>query len=163
MLSLFRPGAEFVVGAAMLIKANENRSSGRKSSGTRRALLGVLLGVVVLVAAVCTGASAAASPAPTAHAGGGGPRLVVVNMVDFRLLQPAFLPPGLYTFRAVNNGQAPHALQIAGPGVTNARTPVVQAGQAADLTVALRPGVYDFWCPVGNHRQMGMQLDVYVG
>lgn len=147
----------------MLIKVNENRSLSRKTSGTRRALLSVLLGVVVLVAAVCTGASAAASPAPTAHAGGGGPHLVIVKMVDFRLLQPAFLPPGHYTFRAINEGRAPHALQISGPGVTNARTPVVQAGQAADLTVTLRRGVYDFWCPVANHRQMGMQLNVYVG
>ncbi|MEV0698941.1 hypothetical protein AB0I53_13630 [Saccharopolyspora sp. NPDC050389] len=127
-------------------------------------LLSVLLGVLALVATVCTGASAASAPAaPTGPVGAGGSHLVIVKMVDYRLLQPAFLPPGRYTFRAINEGRMPHALQISGPGVANARTPVAQAGQAADLTVDLRRGLYDFWCPVGNHRQMGMQLNVYVG
>ncbi|WP_229680243.1 hypothetical protein [Saccharopolyspora thermophila] len=88
--------------------------------------------------------------------------MVIVRMVDYRLEQPAMFPPGRFTFRAVNMGRAPHALQINGPGVSNARTPVVQPGDSADLTVTLSRGIYDFWCPVGNHRQMGMQLDVYV-
>ncbi|MEV6228787.1 hypothetical protein AB0L88_13045 [Saccharopolyspora shandongensis] len=147
----------------MLIEVGGKRVIGRKSGRTRRVLLSVLLGVLALVATVCTGASAAAAPQAPAGPVGGGSHLVIVKMVDYRLLQPAFLPPGRYTFRAINDGRAPHALQINGPGVANARTPVVQSGQATDLTVDLRRGLYDFWCPVGNHRQMGMQLNVFVG
>lgn len=150
----------------MLIKADRNEISGRKFNGARRAALGVLLGVLTLVASICTGAAAAGATA-TAPAGPAantaGPALVTVEMVDHRLLQPKFFPPGRYTFRAVNTGRAPHALQINGPGVMNARTPVVRPGQYADLTVTLNRGIYDFWCPVGNHRQRGMQLDVLVG
>ncbi|RKT88234.1 hypothetical protein SAMN05421805_101328 [Saccharopolyspora antimicrobica] len=130
-------------------------------SSHRRRTFGVLLGVVTMLTALCAGATTAtaAQPAPA----GGGPNVVTVRMVDFRLEQPDWLPPGRYTFRAINAGGAPHALEINGPGVENARTPVVQAGGAADLTVTLGPGVYDFWCPVGDHRQMGMQLYVKVG
>ncbi|KAA5834659.1 hypothetical protein F1721_12080 [Saccharopolyspora hirsuta] len=120
----------------------------------------MLFGVVALMGALCAGATtAAAQPAPT----GFGARVVTVGMVEFRLEQPAWLPPGRYTFHAVNAGRAPHALEISGPGVGDVRTPVVQSGGAADLTVTLGPGVYDFWCPVGNHRQQGMQLYVRVG
>jgi uncharacterized cupredoxin-like copper-binding protein len=147
-------------------KVDEHRFLGRKSHGSKRTFLGVLLGVVALVTAICAGTSTAvaSSPAPAGPvATDGGSRLVVVKMVDFRLLQPSFLPPGRYTFRAVNLGRAPHALQINGAGVFNARTPVVQSGQAADLNVTLEHGIYDFWCPVANHRQMGMQLYVLVG
>lgn len=147
-------------------KVDGDRLFGRKSHRSKRTFLGVLLGVLALVAAICAGTSTAvaSSPAPagpvaTDH---GGSRVVVVKMVDYRLLQPAFLPEGRYTFRAVNLGRAPHALEINGPGVSNERTPTVQPGQSADLTVTLERGIYDFWCPVGNHRQMGMQLYVLV-
>ena len=146
---------------------SETRTPGSKPTGMKRAVLGVLIGVVALLASVCAAASTAGA-APTgqvAHqwGGGGGSRLVVVRMVDYRLLQPTILPPGQYTFRAVNVGRAEHALQINGPGVANARTPDVQSDQYADLTVNLTRGVYDFWCPVGNHRQLGMQVGVVVG
>ncbi|QUH05872.1 hypothetical protein HUO13_09285 [Saccharopolyspora erythraea] len=128
--------------------------------------MGVLLAVLALAATVLTGASASAAttPAPAViPAADGGPAVVVVKMVDYRLLQPAFLPPGTYTFKAFNAGQHPHAVEIAGPDVSNARTAVVQSGEVTEVTVTLRPGVYDFWCPVGDHRQMGMQLYVKVG
>ncbi|MDA3643003.1 hypothetical protein LZ318_19970 [Saccharopolyspora indica] len=125
-----------------------------------RRTLGVLFAVITLLTALCAGATtaAAAQPAPA-----GGPDAVTVRMVDFRLEQPTWLPPGRYTFRAINAGAAPHALEISGPGVENARTPTVRSGDAADLTVTLAPGVYDFWCPIGDHRQLGMQLYVRVG
>ncbi|MER7011725.1 hypothetical protein ABT324_09890 [Saccharopolyspora sp. NPDC000359] len=119
----------------------------------------LLFGVVALMGALCTGATAAAQPVPT----GVGSRVVAVRMVEYQLEQPAWLPPGRYTFHAINAGRAPHALEISGPGVGGARTPVVQPGGAADVTVTLAPGVYDFWCPVGHHRQDGMQLYVRVG
>ncbi|MFD0486562.1 hypothetical protein ACFQ0O_05305 [Saccharopolyspora spinosporotrichia] len=141
----------------MLIEVDERGVRRSRRSRIRPRLVGVLLAVVALAATVLTGASAAAtSPAPAAApAGDGGPAVVVVKMVDYRLLQPAFLPPGTYTFKAFNAGRHPHAVEIAGPDVSNARTAVVQSGQVTEVTVTLRPGVYDFWCPVGDHRQRG--------
>ena len=130
-------------------------------AGNMRRTLGVLLGVLALAATICSGAATAAPP--DRHQTDAPPRVVPVRMVDYALLQPEFLPPGRYTFRAYNAGIAPHSLKIYGPGVLNARTPTVQSGRFADLTVTLQRGTYDFWCPIGNHRQVGMQLYVKVG
>lgn len=128
---------------------------------------GALLGAAALVAGLCGGASAAtaapAAPPPAPAAAEQPARHVLVTMVDYRLLLPAHLPPGRYTFRAVNRGIAPHALEIKGPGVADKRTITVKTGASADLTVTLSRGTYDFWCPVGNHRQVGMQRYVHVG
>jgi plastocyanin len=39
----------------------------------------------------------------------------------------------------------------------NARTPVIQVGQSATVTfVADKSGSFEYYCSVGNHRQMGM-------
>jgi uncharacterized cupredoxin-like copper-binding protein len=31
-----------------------------------------------------------------------------------------------------------------------------QPGQEVDMTVTLQPGSYEIWCPVANHRALGM-------
>ncbi len=57
-----------------------------------------------------------------------------------------------------------HSLEIDGPGVADQRIPgVVAAGQSATLTVTLRGGSYDIYCPVGNHKAMGMDTHITVG
>ncbi|WP_243793430.1 hypothetical protein [Saccharopolyspora gloriosae] len=146
----------------MRFHLRENRFSGRRATGTRT--LTVLLSALTMIVALCGGAVAAgAEPAAKLAADKAEPRMVTVTMVDYRFLQPSRLPPGQYTFRAVNRGIAPHALEIKGPGVENKRTISLKTGQSADLTVTLTRGTYDFWCPVGNHRQVGMQLYVHVG
>jgi uncharacterized cupredoxin-like copper-binding protein len=66
--------------------------------------------------------------------------------------------PGTYTFQMDNAGSAPHAMTIKGPGVESASSETVQGGAQAHVTVTLQPGRYQMWCPVGNHRQLGMQL-----
>lgn len=128
-------------------------------------MLIVLLSALTMTVALCGGAVAAGAAGSSAKpaAGEGAPRKVTVTMVDYRLLMPSHLPPGRYTFRAVNRGIAPHSLEIKGPGVENKRTITVKTGQSADLTVTLTRGTYDFWCPVGNHRHVGMRLYVHVG
>jgi uncharacterized cupredoxin-like copper-binding protein len=71
--------------------------------------------------------------------------------------------PGTYTFRAVNDGQFPHALEIEGHGVEEA-TEDIQPGATAELTVELtEAGDYELYCPVGNHRDMGMDGSLQVG
>jgi len=59
-------------------------------------------------------------------------------------------------------GLSPHALAIAGPGASG-QTSVVQPGGAGqELTVSLQPGMYELWCPVGNHRALGMTATMTV-
>ncbi|PZS33469.1 MAG: hypothetical protein DLM61_05170 [Pseudonocardiales bacterium] len=97
--------------------------------------------------------SAASTSSPAGHQ-------VAVQMTDFHLaLSDQPLTPGTYTFAAINAGHDEHAIEIDGPGVSDLRTPgVVQPGQSASLTVTLQPGTYDIYCPVGDHRAMGMEV-----
>ena len=71
--------------------------------------------------------------------------------------------PGKYTFVAQNKGQATHALMITGPGIKNAMTPDIQPGKSAKLTVTLKKGKYDVYCPVPGHKAEGMNVNLSVG
>ena len=50
----------------------------------------------------------------------------------------------------------PHAVEIEGNGVEE-ETETVTGEDAPPLTVDLKPGEYEFYCPVGNHRAEGME------
>ncbi|AEV73328.1 putative copper-binding protein [Mycolicibacterium rhodesiae NBB3] len=101
--------------------------------------------------------TAAEQPATTAS---GPPVQVQLNEFTIQLPQQNFRP-GTYTFAASNEGQAPHALEIEGPGLEQA-TDTLSAGQSADLTVTLQPGSYKVYCPVGNHDEQGMNTTINV-
>lgn len=50
----------------------------------------------------------------------------------------------------------PHAVEISGGGVERA-SGTIEPGSTTKVTANLRPGTYTFYCPVGNHRQQGME------
>jgi plastocyanin len=62
---------------------------------------------------------------------------------------------GQVTVRFTNRSSTPHAVEIEGKGVEKS-TKVLTQGNAT-LTANLKPGTYTFYCPVGNHRQEGME------
>jgi plastocyanin len=55
-----------------------------------------------------------------------------------------------------NTSQLPHAVEIEGNGVEE-KTEVVTGADAPPITVDLKPGKYEFYCPVGDHRAQGME------
>ena len=56
-----------------------------------------------------------------------------------------------------------HALEIEAPG-GEVETGDIQPGESATLTANLdRPGKYEWYCPVGNHRDLGMEGEITVG
>lgn len=64
--------------------------------------------------------------------------------------------PGTYTFLVANEGEAPHALAIEGPGVDEVSA-TVGGGETAEVTVQItEPGEYRIFCPVGGHAEQGM-------
>jgi plastocyanin len=71
--------------------------------------------------------------------------------------------PGTYTFRAVNEGETVHALEVEGMGIEE-ETEEFGPGESAELTVELtEPGEYELYCPVDGHRELGMEGTVTVG
>jgi plastocyanin len=95
--------------------------------------------------------------------GSGGGSTVQVSATEFKF-DPANpkVKAGKVTFEMTNDGQAPHALEIEGPG-GEAETETVNGGEKASVTADLsKPGSYTMYCPVGNHRQMGMEGKITV-
>ena len=131
-----------------------------------RVLLPFATAAAALVRAGCAAPAGTAAPVATVpSAAPSAGDVVIVQMTDFHLaLDPAVIAPGPHTFHTENAGQAPHSIVLDGPGVAAQRIAgVVRPGQSADLTVTLQNGAYDMYCPVGNHRAMGMEVRFTVG
>ena len=87
-----------------------------------------------------------------------------VKATEFAFSLPTtHFSPGTYTFVMKDDGHATHAIAINGPGVSNKSSSFTGPGGSASLTVTLQKGSYVLWCPVGNHRAIGMQTDLTVG
>lgn len=104
------------------------------------------------------GAEPAGTPAPAGH-------VVPVSESEFKITLPAEkLAPGTVTFDVTNAGKIQHDLVVSGPGVTGtAKTPLVNAGKTAKLTVTLAAGSYTLYCSVPGHRAAGMVAKLTVG
>jgi uncharacterized cupredoxin-like copper-binding protein len=124
-----------------------------------------LIACAVIVAAAlplaACGSSDDGDGATTAAAAG---EIIEVSATEF-----AFDPPtiqldqaGEYTFSLTNDGGAPHALEIEGAGIEEA-TDTIGPGETAELTVELKDGEYEMYCPVDGHRDMGMEGTLVVG
>lgn len=107
-------------------------------------------------------AGTATVAAGTATAAAGNGTRVTVTETEFELaLSQTSFTPGTYTFVVENTGSIDHALEVEGQGLEE-ETETIAPGSSAELTVTLEAGTYELYCPVGNHRDQGMTLDVDV-
>lgn len=84
-----------------------------------------------------------------------------VELGDFYIDMPTSVTAGSITFNVSNVGAMQHTITIEGQGV-NTSAPIVAPGSNGTLTVDLAPGTYTIWCPVGQHRQAGMETTLTV-
>jgi plastocyanin len=129
-------------------------------------LLVLLLSTGVLLAAGCGGddddgggGTGAATPEATKTAteeasGGGGGALTLtadpggaISWDKSELSAPA----GNVTIKLVNDSDVPHAVEIEGNGVEEESETVT--GATTEVSADLKPGEYEYYCPVGSHRQ----------
>lgn len=146
--------------------ADRNVPVSRRSIG-RGLAIAAAAGLFALLAAACggsgAGTSAGSPPLATSGASTSSGTQVTASLTEFHIaLSQQSFPAGTYTFVVSNDGRATHALEITGPGLSNAQTASLSPGQKANLTVTLQSGNYDFFCPVGNHKAMGMNMNVSV-
>jgi predicted lipoprotein with Yx(FWY)xxD motif/uncharacterized cupredoxin-like copper-binding protein len=104
-------------------------------------------------------ATPAASPAASPTAG----NVVEVSLTEFAIDMPTELPAGPTTFNITNAGSATHNFEIEGQGIEMELEENLAGGESGTLTVDLQPGTYEIYCPVGNHADMGMELELTVG
>jgi uncharacterized cupredoxin-like copper-binding protein len=89
---------------------------------------------------------------------------VDVSATDFKF-DPANpkVKAGVVKFNLTNDGQAPHALEVEAPG-GEVETDVIQPGESATVEADVgKSGSVEMYCPVGNHREMGMEGEIQVG
>ena len=133
-------------------------------------------GIAVLVVAASLGLAAcggddddgesAATTAPTEEttAGGGGGETVDLTATDFKFNpdDPTVKACDV-TFKVTNDGQTAHNLEVEGPNGEAEIEGDVQPGDSGEVNVDLsKAGKYEFYCPVSNHKQLGMVGEVTV-
>ena len=93
----------------------------------------------------------------TASGGGGASSSLNISETEYKL-DPAdpTAGAGSVTFNVSNDGGVTHALEVEGNGVEE-ETDDISAGQSAKLTVDLQPGTYEIYCPIDDHKGLGME------
>jgi len=143
--------------------------------GTRRLAALLALGAAIAVPiAGCGGSSndnstsnaaSNASTTGTAAAATGPGGTVDLSATDFKF-NPSdpTVKSGQVTFKEANDGQTTHSLEIEDvtPGHDQELEGEVAPGQSGTLTVNLKPGKYEFYCPISNHKQLGMEGEITV-
>lgn len=115
--------------------------------------------MIALVAVACTPDDTNGGPAAE------GDGFIDVTLTEFAIDMPATGVEGEVTFRITNDGDMDHGFVVAGDGVDEQIVDSVRPGTTETLTVALAPGTYTVWCPIGDHREQGMEarIEVTVG
>jgi uncharacterized cupredoxin-like copper-binding protein len=110
-----------------------------------------------------SGEATEASEAATTEAAGAG---VTVNLsgTDYKF-DPSdpTVKAGEVTFVLKNDGQTTHSLEIEDVnGSDQELEGDVAPGESGTLKVNLAPGTYEFYCPVDDHKGLGMEGEVTV-
>ena len=142
----------------------------------------VPLAVALGLLSACSGGEESAAPATTSAAaptssagesttGSAAPdsadptesRTIIATAEDFSFsLDRDDLTAGSYEIELVNDGAASHDLKVEQDGNDIGGSQVIPPGESTTFTVDLEPGEYVFYCSVGNHRAMGMEVTVTV-
>jgi plastocyanin len=131
----------------------------------RRTITALLLATALIAGCGDDDDESAATPEATAEAtqesgggGGGGEQVEVSSPADGALKfdqSELTAPAGEVTFTYSNPSQVPHAFEVEGNGVEE-ETETITEGEDS-VTVQLEAGEYVYYCPVGSHRQAGME------
>ncbi len=125
--------------------------------GRRKALAGMALAAVVLVTALAIVATGSAK---------GGQKLSLKASASGALKfnkKTLNAKPGRATIVMTNPSGSglQHAVEVEGKGIEK-RSKVVGPGKKTSVSVRLKAGRYDFYCPVDGHKQAGMRGKIVV-
>src|SRR2546421_842860 len=115
---------------------------------------GVWAGMVLAVALL----GAAPQPHP------GVASTVNVKLMEWNVvLSQASVAAGSVTFAITNAGSIPHGFEVEGQGIER-EIEMIQPGASDTLTLTLKAGSYEVYCPVGSdsHKKLGMDTHLKV-
>jgi plastocyanin len=85
-----------------------------------------------------------------------------VGLTEYEIAMPTSLSAGSQIFRVTNNGAAAHNFEIEGQGIEEKFEDNLAPGEIKTMQLDLEPGAYEVCCPVGNHREQGMETQLTV-
>jgi plastocyanin len=89
---------------------------------------------------------------------------VTVSLTEFKVqLSRDTVRAGRVTFQITNNGTTNHQLRVVGPE-TGKESAILPKKQGASLTLTLKPGTYEVFCPLSadSHKMAGMTAKLIV-
>ncbi len=92
------------------------------------------------------------------------PAQVSVRLSEWKVdLSRQDITAGTVRFVITNDGSIPHAFEVEGLGIEK-ETSTIQPGASDTLTLTLKPGMYEVYCPVGedSHKKLGMESHLRV-
>jgi len=99
---------------------------------------------------------------PAAASSDSGANEVQVTLSEMVIDMPTELPAGKTVFTVTNNGTIDHNFEIEGQGIEMELEQNLKPGETGMLEVDLQAGTYEIYCPVGQHADHGMKLDLTV-
>ncbi|MDQ3779288.1 MAG: hypothetical protein M3354_01890 [Chloroflexota bacterium] len=117
--------------------------------------------ISIFVSAGQSAGGAGATPRAGGHAATEA-EVVDISLTEWDIDLEPFVPAGLVAFDAANDGTMRHSLAIEGEGVDAQLPQNLQPGEAGQFAVALTAGTYTLYCPIGDHRQRGMEIEITV-
>jgi uncharacterized cupredoxin-like copper-binding protein len=105
------------------------------------------------------GTGESAAPGTPARA-----QTIRVSETEFKLDPSApKVKRGVVEFKVTNDGKVTHSLEVEGPSGEVELEKALQPGQSGTLEVDLsRAGRYEWYCPVGGHKALGMEGEITV-
>jgi uncharacterized cupredoxin-like copper-binding protein len=113
-----------------------------------------LLLVLVLVACA-PGEDEEQTPGP-------GEQAVTVTLTEHEIVVDGSVSAGEVTFELRNEGDQTHGFVVTGAGLDETLTTDVRPGETERVTAQLEAGTYTLWCPIGDHRDLGMEVELEV-
>jgi hypothetical protein len=86
----------------------------------------------------------------------------IVELSEYAIRMPTSIPPGKHSFRVMNAGTEKHNFEIEGNGVEVKLPFDLTRGDMKTIDVSLKPGTYEVYCPVDDHKGKGMKTTLTV-
>src|SRR5262249_14109756 len=115
-----------------------------------RRILGIIVPILLLAASLNIPAVKAAD------------NTVNVTLSEYKINMPTSLPAGPTTFKVTNSGNKKHTFKIEGSGIEEKLKSDLKENESGMLRVDLKPGTYKVTCPVMDHTEKGMTLELTV-